>query len=293
LATPHIIPDAMQHVSKNGARAAFLTAVLKRRIARIEGRMEILEATASGTSHWRFGIAEVDTHLPRGLERAGLHEIAPSTHADMGATLSFALALLKTLPTDNSPMSPRPNPPPEGKEIRWKPKPILWCQSAEARREFGRPFGPGLVHHGLAQEQLLFLTARREADVLWAIEEAVRSRAPAAILGEVKQASFLASRRLALATAEAGLPVLLIASKPAGTSAAHTRWRIAARPGPADAWDSAAPGALAWQAALRRVRGGHPSEFDLEWNDETHHFRLAAALADRADAASGKARRAS
>lgn len=247
-------------------------AALKRRIAAIEGRGErFAEAPGAGAREraWRFGIEAIDAHLPaKGLARGGLHEIAPASHGDMGVALGFVLALLETLPTDQSARA----------------RPVLWCQSRVARCEFGRPYGPGLARRGPAPASLLFLTARRESDALWALEEAVRSRSLCAVTGELGEVPFLASRRLALAAAAARIPVLLISSRPAPSSAAHTRWRVGARAGTADPWDARAPGDPGFSLELIRARGGSPVNCDVEWSHETRGFRLAALLADRADA---------
>jgi protein ImuA len=256
-------------------------AALKRRIAAIEGRGERFAETPGGAGAraraWRFGIEAIDAHLPAGgLARGGLHEIAPASHGDMGATLGFALALLETLPTDHAAPA----------------RPVFWCQSAEARREFGRPYGPGLARRGPTPASLFFLTARRESDALWALEEAVRSRALTAVAGELGEVPFLASRRLALAAAEARIPVLLVSAHPAPSSAAHTRWRVGARAGTADPWDARAPGDPGFALELIRARGGSPTNCDVEWSHETRGFRLAALLADRADACGREAREA-
>ena len=73
------------------------------------------------------------------------------------------------------------------------------------------------------------------------------------------------SRRLNLAAAAHATPlVLLRTSIAAGTSAAATRWRIAAAPAARDRF-----GAFAdprWRVALERCRNGRPGQWLIEWD---------------------------
>jgi protein ImuA len=73
---------------------------------------------------------------------------------------------------------------------------------------------------------------------------------------------------------------MLLRAGPAGDlSAARRRWRIFARPSGLDPWDAAAPGPARLRAELLRRRDGPPGAWDLERDDETGGFRLAAGLA--------------
>ena len=219
---------------------------------------------------WNFGLVEIDHALPwNGLEPAGLHEIQPHGHADSWAALGFALALL-------------------ARRIRAIGKtgeaPSLWVYDANCAHEFGRPYGPGLAAFGIDPGKVLMAEARRPADLAWTLEESLKARALAAVLGQIGGASWTLGRRLALAAQSHRTPCLLV-SKP-GTSelgAALTRWRIEAVPSSAHALDVSAPGVRRWRATLERCRWGPTGlTWDLEWNDVAYRFRLAAPLADRA-----------
>ena len=114
------------------------------------------------------------------------------------------------------------------------------------------------------------------------MEEGLRCGALAAVLAEAESIEFTVSRRLALAAVEGATPALLLRHDELGpTSAALTRWRVAALPGSADPFDERAPGLPRWRLALVRARGGRPAICDVEWNRETGGFRVAAVLADR------------
>ena len=92
------------------------------------------------------------------------------------------------------------------------------------------------------------------------------------------------SRRLNLAAAAHATPLVLLRPPiAAGTSAAATRWRIAAAPAARDRF-----GAFAgprWHVALERCRNGRPGHWLIEWNHVAHRFRLVEGVADRAPAA--------
>ncbi len=217
---------------------------------------------------WQTGVAAIDEALPSaGLEAQALHEISGLTHTDRVAATGYAAALLRRL-TDVA----------EG----GRQGTVLWCQNAEARHEFGPVYGHGLRSFGLDPNRFLFVEARRDRDVLWALEEGARCPDLTAVIGEVGSLSFTATRRLSLAAAAGGTPVLLLRSERGlPLSAARTRWRVAARPGQADAFGLGLPEHPRWQLELMRCRGGRPGTWTVEWDYETHRFRLAARVTSR------------
>ncbi len=237
--------------------------------ARVKRSSDVVPAANSGAvPRWQTGIAAIDEALPAaGLEAQALHEISGLTHADRVAATGYAAALLRRL-TDVA----------EG----GKQGTILWCQTAEARHEFGPIYGHGLRSFGLDPDRFCLVETRRDRDVLWALEEGARCPDLTAVIGEVGSLSFTATRRLSLAAAAGGTPVLLLrAERGLPLSAARTRWRVAARPGEADAFGLGLPEHPRWQLELMRCRGGRPGTWTVEWNYETHRFRLAARVASR------------
>ena len=123
--------------------------------------------------------------------------------------------------------------------------------------------------------RLLMVTARRDEDLFWTMEEGLRCPGIAAVLGETRAADPTAGRRLSLAAEKSGVPALLLRCQPAPPqSVCTTRWRIASAP------SHSTPGltdvgAARWQIELRRNRFGAPSAAEIpswlvEWNDETH-----------------------
>ena len=249
-------------------------AALRRRIALLERRTAVAEPSGSGAAEtWRLGLNTPDAALPeRGLAVGGLHEAGGGATGDGPAAACFLAALLARL------------------ERRDGRRAVLVCQSRTS--PFGRLYGPGWQDLGLEPADLLLLSARRDRDVSWAMEEGLRSAGLAAVLGEVESLDFTLSRRLALAARESLTPALLLRRDGLGpASAAFSRWRVAALPGRADPFDAAAPGLPRWRLDLLRCRGGRPMTCTVEWNRETGDFGMAAALADRPAAPRAAARR--
>ena len=102
-------------------------------------------------------------------------------------------------------------------------------------RDYGRPHGHGLRALGLDPRRLIVIETAHRRDTLWAMEEALRSRAPAAVAGVIDKLDLKTSQRLQLAATDSGLPLFLL--RPAATlesSAAATRWRIGTAPAARD-----------------------------------------------------------
>ena len=230
-------------------------------------------ANDTPASRWQTGVAAIDEALPAGgLDRQALHEISGLAHTDRVAATGYAAALVRQLSDVAE----------GGTQDTAGSGPVLWCQTAEARREFGPVYGHGLRSFGLDPDRLCLVETRRDRDLLWALEEGARCPDLTAVIGEIGTLSFTATRRLSLAAAAGGTPVLLLrAERGLPLSAARTRWRVVARPGEADMFGLGLPEHPRWQLDLLRCRGGRPGTWTVEWNYETHRFRLAARVAPR------------
>ncbi len=203
----------------------------------------------------------IDTVLPGGgLARHALHEAAstgPDTEQAAAATL-FVAGLLARL---------------DG--------PVLWVlRQADL-------FAPGLAAVGLRPERLIFAEAGK--DVLAVMEEGLRHRGLAAVVGEpAGRISLVASRRLQLAAEQAGVMAVLIPRSQTfddpvhrEPTAAFTRWRVAALPSdPLRDIDR-----VRWRLDLLRCRGGEPGSWIVEACDAAGRLGLVADTADRSDQA--------
>lgn len=160
-------------------------------------------------------------------------------------------------------------------------RPVMVAATGTWLREQGRWFRDGLKIAGLEDARLLFVEARKDSEVLWALEEALKSNAVAGTVAAADAVSLLASRRLDMVAREAKATCLLLRTRePTDLSAARRRWRIAPAPSAPHPYDPEAPGATRLKAVLTRSRGEPPGEWILEWDDEAHRFRLASGLAD-------------
>lgn len=237
------------------ARAPATLRRLRQDVARIEGHDTALDV---GTPVLALGVAAIDRALQGGLQPASLHEIAPQAARDAGAAAGFALALAARA----------------GRAAAE----TLWIHTDFAAGEAGALYGPGCELFGLSARRLLILRVRRPLDALWAMEEALKSRALGSIVTELPDdapaAGLTATRRLAVA-ARGGdsFAVLLRHRASPRASAAQTRWQVAALPGRPDRFGGLGRAALA--LTLVKNRRGPTGRFLVAWD---HHERAFSAL---------------
>jgi len=242
--------------------------VLRASIARLEA--DTAEPAGRRKDHDRgrapvpLGAPDLDTVLGGGLKPNALHEIR-SADADGPLAFGFALALLARL-----------------SDTATGQRPALIVTTLDGAGEWGRPYGPGLTGFGLDPARLLIVEARRAREALWAAEEALTSRALAAVVAEIRGdpaiVDLTATRRLALRAARGGITALLVRPGTAdGLTAARTRWRVAPRPA-ADP-DAPAPTAPAftldppaWSLDLERNATRPGGRFDLVWSPHDRLF---------------------
>lgn len=280
-----------------------IAAIEARGSGRVDARLDDLSREL-GRDGRDLGEASRDPfeRLLDDLCSGGSSEIIPARPADAAAAASFAFALVLRCAVAR----PRAG--------------VVWIAEDMVAREIGLPYGRGFEAAGLAPGRLILVRTRRPRETLWAMEEALRSKA-AAVVAETWLSpgayDLTASRRLALAAGRGGGAGLLLLPRAAGEaaklgSAAQTRFEIASsfvQRADAAAFLAARaplPGPLAWRVRIAKaralLRGG---DFDPQcWRDivfehEKALFRHAlplrfpAASADRPDsspAAQGKRR---
>lgn len=211
-----------------------------------------------------LGVEAIDSVLPGGgLPMGALHEIrAPVGDA---AAMGFVLALAARRQALDRGLGRRP-------------AALLWCQSKPAERELGRLYGPGLAQMGLETSRLVLVRPPTVKEVLWSMEEGLRSGATPIVVGAGLEADAVASRRLQLAAASTGsLAFLLPPPRPLPPpSPAFTRWQVR----------SALPAERAvlprekarklpgWHVSLLRCRNGAPAPegWALAWNAGAGRF---------------------
>ena len=269
-----------------------------------------------------FGLTALDSCLPDGgLPCGALHEIVPAREASIPAALGFLTALLAHV-TEPKParanddqmippplrgrspiadavcdqreggaarqrkITPLPNPGEHAIGQRQAARPLFFILPRYGLRRHGRLHGHGLRALGLDPARFVLVETAHRRDALWAMEEALRSGAPAAIAGAIDKLDLKSSQRLHLAATENRLPLFLLRpASPAAhgegwASAAATRWRVGQAKAALDRF-----GLLArpcWRLRLERCRNGRPGDWLVEWDHVAYRFCLAASLADPA-----------
>lgn len=255
---PVISPNAFAPPVTANDTAGPVSVTLREKVRRLERAHSVQQAGKAAVS---TGLPTIDALLPEGgLLTGALHEVeagsAPSGRvaAHDGAALGFAAHLM-------------------GRFAAGMPGTLLWCRRPSGVFD-APPYAPALAAW-FDPARLLVVTARRDEDVFWAMEEGLRCPGIAAVLGETRATDATAGRRLSLAAEKSGVPALLLRPQPAPPqSVCVTRWRIASAP------SRSTPGlhdvgAARWRLELRRNRFGAPSVAEIpswlvEWNDETH-----------------------
>ena len=240
--------------------AASVPAALREKVRRLERANSAQRRGRAAAVP--VGVPAIDALLPEGgLLTGALHEIeagpAPSGRVAShdGAALGFAAHLLG----------------------RFGPGTILWCRRPTGTFD-AAPYAPALSAW-FDPARLLMVTAKRDEDLFWAMEEGLRCPGIAAVRGEPRSADPTAGRRGSLAAEKTGVPAVVRRAQPAPPQrVCATRWRIASAP------SSSTPGlkdvgAARWRLELRRNRFGTPSAAEtpswlVEWNDETHSLAV-------------------
>jgi protein ImuA len=143
---------------------------------------------------------------------------------------------------------------------------VLWVQDVKAIRLGGRPCLAGLPSD--LRHRLIHVAASTPEDALFAIEEGLKCRDLACVIGEIagnpKALSFTASRRLSLAAQRHGVRLWLVRldAEP-DLSSARMRWQARAAPSPVSRWNAVAPGPSTWQVELFRARVHLPGQWSL------------------------------
>lgn len=198
-------------------------------------------------ARWRPGLADQPLHS----------EIFARAGSACGAGLALALArdALRVAGQEVDPTA-------EAEDRRQ----VLWVQDRRAVQLSGRPY-----HHGLPadlRDRLIHVEAAKPEDALFALEEGLRCRDLACVIGEIvgnpRALDFTASRRLSLAAEKHGVALWLvrIEAEP-DLSSARMRWRVEAAPSAPPRWNPQAPGAPAWRAELFRARSHAPGHWTL------------------------------
>jgi protein ImuA len=127
-------------------------------------------------------------------------------------------------------------------------------------------FPPALKLFGIEAEKIIFVEAVSEKEILWVTEEVLRCESVAAVVSEVRNLDFTASRRFQLAVEQSHVTGFIMRNslRSINTTACIARWKIS----PASSFlDRALPGLTfpRWNVELQKIRNGKPGTWQFEW----------------------------
>lgn len=146
----------------------------------------------------------------------------------------------------------------------------LWISSSQ------NIFPPALKSFGIEPDKIIFINVLKEKEILWVMEEALKCEGLAAVIAEIPEISFTASRRFQLAVEQSRVTGFIIRRNPKNlTTACVTRWKIT--PLPTESQDNLpGVGFPRWNVELLKVRNGTPGMWQLEWAGRFRHiYKLA------------------
>ncbi len=246
----------------------------------------IEEAGSADRPRLPLGVPAIDRALPGGgLRLGGIHEVV----GDESAT-GFCAALLARAGGAGGRSAGGSDGRGAGRADGWGAGPAS-ARSAGTRPGSGVAAGallwlaegddlyaPGLVRYGIGPGQLLVVSGlRRQDDMLWAMEEALRCRAVSGVVAEIGQVGLIAGRRLMLAAEGTGVLGLVLSRRARGRGgvgvgevrSAISRWRVTAVPGRTAGDETGPPGQTdetRWRIELLHCRGGRPAEWMVSWS---------------------------
>jgi protein ImuA len=229
-------------------------------LAELRQRIERVAAPSRPRPVLPFGIASVDAVLPsHGLALGAVHELCGDGPDAWRASLStlFAAGILARL---------------KG--------PVLWCLHS---RDL---FAPALARVGLHPDRVIYCETWKDSEVLPAMEDGLRYRGLAGVVGELTRLPLSQSRRLQLAAESSGVIALVLrrsGMERDEPNAAFSRWRITPAQSPNEG--DLGMGRASWNVELMRCRGAESHSWVLEACDAKGRLALPADLSDRSGAA--------
>jgi len=137
----------------------------------------------------------------------------------------------------------------------------LWVSAARML------FPPALQTLGVNADRFIFVDVKKDKDVLWVIDEALKCGALTAVIGEVRDISFNESRKLQLAVEQSKVTGFILRhTKKITPTASVSRWKITSLPSEVID-DLPGIGFPKWKVELLRIRNGKPGVWDIQWKD--------------------------
>ena len=137
---------------------------------------------------------------------------------------------------------------------------LIWISS------YRTIFPPALRSFGIAPDRIIFIDLKKEKEILWAMEEALKCGGLSAVIAEMQELNFTASRRLQLAVEQSSVTGFVLRRNPCSinTTACLTRWQITSLQTQLDN-DMPGIGFPRWNVELLKVRNGTPGQWQVEF----------------------------
>jgi len=215
---------------------ANIIAQLKKEILPLQGFKSI-----KGKENYDLGLGPIRFAFPNSCFPLGaMHEFCCDEKENTAATSGFISGILSRLMKDGAT--------------------CIWVRTAKTI------FPPALKTFGIDPEKIIFVDLKSDKEVLWVMEEALKFDGLAAVIAELRELDFTASRRLQLAVEHSRVTGFIIRIKPKklNTTACVSRWRISSiRSGSPN--DLPGIGFPRWNVELLKVRNGIPGSWQVEW----------------------------
>lgn len=201
----------------------------------------------SGSNIVTAGLGPILSAFPNKTFPLGaVHEFISDRSEDIAATTGFISGLLGSLMKSSGA--------------------TLWISASR------KLFPPALKTFGIQPDRFIFIDVKKESDVLWAMDEALKCGALAAVVGEMEHLDFTSSRRLQLAVEQSHVTGFILRNnvRKLNTTACVSRWKITSLPSESF---NGLPGIgfPQWNVELSRIRNGKPGTWTIQWiNGEFH-----------------------
>lgn len=218
------------------ASKADIIAQLRKEILPLQGFKALSKNAVSD-----IGLGPIKSAFPNGVFPSGaVHEFLSTSAENATATTGFVSGILSSLMK--------------------KGGASIWIGASRTI------FPPALKLFGIVPDKIIFIELKKEKEMLWAMEEALKCEGLAAVIGEIKELSFTDSRRLQLAVEQSQVTGFVLRNNPrsVNTTACITRWTITSI---ASELANEMPGVgfPRWNVDLLKVRNGKPGSWQMEW----------------------------
>lgn len=210
---------------------------LQQDICRLQGFNDLHNHTLD------IGLGPIKAAFPNGSFPLGaLHEFITEATETAAASLGFISGILTTLIQDSGT--------------------IVWISATRTL------FPPALKNFGIQPDRFIFIDLKKEKDVIWATEEALKCNALSAVVGEIQNLDFKTSRRLQLCVERSAVTGFILRNQlnKLNPTACVSRWKITSLQSESID-DLPGLGFPMWRVELIRMRNGKTGVWDIQWTE--------------------------